>query len=100
MPEIVLPDGQRFNVNEPVVPTPVEEQMLGLLNTIARLIDMLVRLECGVIKRADLKADILATEAAIREAQAGLANVNAEEALAAAQAEDAEARAAMETALD
>lgn len=86
MGEIIMPDGRRLDMTEPTI---VEQQMLGLLNTIARLLDMLVRLECGVLKRADLKRDIIETEAAIAEAQRmARGEVTAEEAVQAA--EDAE----------
>jgi len=66
MGELIMPDGGRIEM--PTPPTAVEQQMLQFLYEIMRLLDIQVRLECGSLKRATLKADLLAAEAAMREA--------------------------------
>jgi hypothetical protein len=66
MPQLELPDGSVVDVTPP---TQAEEALLGQLSNIAKLLDILVRLECGVIKRKDLREDIEQAEAAIRDHQ-------------------------------
>ena len=41
-------------------------QLGSLLGGITRQLDLLIRLECGALKRADLRASILAAEAQAR----------------------------------
>jgi hypothetical protein len=91
MPRIELPDGSVLDVTPP---TQAETDIIELLKVIARMLDMLVRLECNATKRADLKRDILETEAAIKayqeEQASGGAVPTAEEAVAAAEVVDAQ----------
>lgn len=63
MAEIVLPDGRRVDVSEPTV---YEQQMLQALAVIGRQLDVLIKLECGYLKRADLKRDLIEATAAIQ----------------------------------
>jgi hypothetical protein len=63
MPTIELPDGTHLDVTPP---TQAEQDIIELLKVVARMLDLLVRLECNALKRADLKRDILETEAAIK----------------------------------
>jgi len=85
MPRIELPDGTSVDVTPP---TQAEQDIIDLLKATARMLDLLVRLECGALKRADLKRDIQETEAAIKAYQEEQARVpTAEEAVEAAEAQ-------------
>jgi hypothetical protein len=68
MGDIVLPDGSVVNTDGPS-----ERDLLFAIaqNTaqMGRMLDMLVRLECGALKRAKLKSDILEAEEAIAKMQ-------------------------------
>jgi len=94
MPRIELPDGTSVDVTPP---TQAEQDIIDLLKATARMLDLLVRLECGAIKRAELKKDILETEAAIKAFQEEQARVpTAEEAVDAALLAEAKASVALD----
>jgi hypothetical protein len=90
--ELIMPDGTLVDTGGPSN----SELLLAIAqNTVAiaqqlqgtnRLLDLMVRLECNAVKRADLKRDILETEAAIKAAQA---EMEAEAAPEVAETEDA-----------
>jgi hypothetical protein len=82
MPAIELPDGTTLDVTPP---TQAEQEIIGSLHALVRLIDTLVGLECGLVKRADLKREILAAREEYAKMVAERESVvpTAEEALAA-----------------
>lgn len=71
MKELLTPSGpvQVLEEGEEAPLTPYENASLNTLGAIARMLDLLVRLECGALKRIDLKKDILEAEQAVRDFQ-------------------------------
>jgi hypothetical protein len=88
---LLLPDGREAIVEEGEA-LDIGQLLLAVAKNTAlmgRMLDIMVRLECGALKRADLKKDILETEAAVREYQERQGMPTAEEALAAVEAQQA-----------